>query len=168
LHQAFQEAAAGERAANLAVASDSIYALGLAEGEENSRPEARDPLGRPFSRVRIDGGRMRLGPFDKLGLYRVIRGKDTTAFAVNLIPAGTGASTPASEEWASADAAAKEAFLAACKPFSGRIAVLGQDDPMAAQTSLRRLWPAFLLGALLLLFLEGLISSRFSARRTPN
>ncbi|MBW8889763.1 MAG: BatA domain-containing protein [Fibrobacteres bacterium] len=168
LHQAFQEAAAGERAANLAVASDSIYALNLAEGEENSRPEARDPLGRPFSRVRIDGGRMRLGPFDKLGLYRVIRGEDTNAFAVNLIPAGTATPTPASEEWAAADAAAKEAFLAACKPFSGRIAVLGQDDAMAARTSVRRLWPAFLLGALLLLFLEGLVSSRFSARRTPN
>lgn len=168
LHQAFQEAAAGERAANLAVASDSIYALSLADGEENSRPEARDPLGRPFSRVRIEGGRMRLGPFDKLGLYRVIRGKDTTAFAVNLIPAGMGAPTPASEEWASADAAAKEGFLAACKPFSGRISVLEQDDPMAARTSVRRLWPAFLLGALLLLFLEGLLSSRFSARRTPN
>lgn len=166
LHQAFQEAAAGERAANLAVAADSIYVLALPAGAEGSGAEARDPEGRPFTRTRIEGGRMRIGPFDKLGLYRVIQGKDTSDFAVNLLPSAPSAPTPASEEWTSTQAAAKAAFLAAGQPYHGRISVLAEDDPVTARTSVRRLWPAFLLGAILLLFLEGLISSRFSARRT--
>lgn len=169
LHQAFQETAAGERAANLAVAADSIYMLALPAGAEGAEAEARDPEGRPFTRTRIEGGRMRIGPFDRLGLYRVIQGKDTSDFAVNLLPStpmALSAPTPASEEWASADAAAKEAFLAAGQAYHGRISVLAEDDPVTARTSVRRLWPAFLLGAILLLFLEGLISSRFSARRT--
>jgi hypothetical protein len=166
LHQAFQEAAAGERAANLAVAADSIYVLALPVGAEGSGAEARDPEGRPFTRTRVEGGRMRIGPFDRLGLYRVIQGGDTSDFAVNLLPSTQMAPTPASEEWASAEAAAKDAFLASAKPYHGRLTVLAEDDPVTARTSVRRLWPAFLLGAILLLFLEGLISSRFSARRT--
>lgn len=171
LHQAFQEAGAGERAANLSVASDSVYVFPAPAGEAESdaAAEVRDPEGRPFTRVRADGGRLRIGPFDRLGAYRIVRGKDTSGFAVNLLPAlpsGAAGSPPASDGWEAAEARAKESFLAACSPFPGRVAVLASGDPVAARTAARRLWPAFLLGAILLLFLEGLIAFRFSARGT--
>jgi hypothetical protein len=168
LHQAFQEAAAGERAANQAVASDSVFVFQAPSGDDGAgkAAEVRDPSGRPFTRVRAEGGRLRIGPFDRLGPYRIIRGRDTTGFAVNLFPAAAAAPTPASPEWEDAEARAQEAFLAACAPYPGRVAVLAPEDPVSARTSARRLWPAFLLGAILLLFLEGLIAFRFSARRT--
>jgi hypothetical protein len=166
LHQAFQEAAAGERAADLSVASDSVFVSLAPAGEaaSDAAAEVRDPEGRPFTRVRADGGRLRIGPFDRLGAYRIIRGKDTSGFAVNLLPAG--AVTPAGDGWEAAEARAKDAFLAACSPFPGRVALLAPGDPIAARASARRLWPAFLLGAILLLFLEGLIAFRYSARGT--
>jgi hypothetical protein len=168
LHQAFQEAAAGERAANLTVASDSLFLFQAPAGEEDAgkAAEVRDPEGHPFTRVRAEGQRLRIGPFDRLGLYRVIRGKDTSGFAVNLLPAAPSAPSPVAGEWEAAEARAKDAFLAACSPYPGRVTVLSPEDPVSARTSARRLWPAFLLGAILLLFLEGLIAFRFSARRT--
>jgi hypothetical protein len=173
LHQAFQEPAAGERAADLSVAADSLFVsqapAGAAEAETDAPAEVRDPEGRPFTRVRSDGGRLRIGPFDRLGAYRVIRGKDTSGFAVNLLPAASSAAnapSPASDGWQAAEARAKDAFLAACSPYPGRVALLGPADPLSARTSARRLWPALLLGAILLLFLEGLIAYRYSARGT--
>lgn len=166
LHQAFQEAAAGERAANLAVASDSLFISPAPAGDEGpgKAAEVRDPAGRPFTRVRAEGGRLRIGPFDKLGLYRIVRGKDTAAFAVNLLPAASAAPTPVSGEWEEAEARAKEAFLAACAGYPNRVTVLSPEDPVSVRAAARRLWPAFLLGAILLLFLEALIAFRFSAR----
>ena len=174
LHQAFQEAGAGERAANMTVAADSIYSAtlpggGPESGKAGPAAEVRDPDGRAFTKVRADGTRLRIGPFDKLGIHRVIAGTDTLAFAVNLLPAGSaGGPAPADAEWVDAEARAREAFLTAVKPYHGRIAVLSPDDAVAAQASVRRLWPAFLGAAILLLFLEGLISSAFSARRHPS
>jgi hypothetical protein len=168
LHQAFQEAAAGERAANLAVASDSLFVSPAPSGVDaaGKAAEVRDPEGHPFTRVRAEGGRLRIGPFDRLGAYRIIRGKDTTGFAVNLFPPAPAAPTPASGEWEAAEARAKETFLAACAPYAGRFAILAPEDPVSAHTSARRLWPALLMGAILLLFLEALIAFRFSARGT--
>lgn len=170
LHQAFQEAAAGERAANRAAAADSFFHAPLPEaaaGTSAVGAEVRDPEGRAFTKARVEGTRLRIGPFDRLGLHRVIAGGDTLAFAVNLLPespAGAAAG-PAEQGWAEANEAAREAFLEAMSPWRARIAVLSPDDPPAAQASVRRLWPAFLLGAILLLFLEGLISTTFSTRR---
>ncbi len=166
LHQAFQEAAAGERAANLAVASDSLFLSQAPAGDEGpgTAAEVRDPAGRPFTRVRAEGGRLRIGPFDRLGAYRIVRGKDTTAFAVNLLPASSASPGPGSGEWEAAEARAKEAFLAACAGYPNRVSVLSPEDPVSVRTAARRLWPAFLLGAILLLFLEALIAFRFSAR----
>lgn len=186
LHQAFQEAGAGERAANLEVAADSIYAVSLAAGSAAERgtvassgaavvggsigAEVRDPEGRPFTKVRGEGGRLRIGPFDRLGIHRVIAGAETLAFAVNLLPGNVAGAEPtlADAGRAEAESIARDAFREAMKPYHGRVAILAPEDPVAAQGSLRRLWPAFLGAAILLLFLEGLISSAFSARRHPS
>ena len=81
LHQAFQEGAGG-LTANRATFPDSLLRFDLAE--PGQRAEVRDPDGRPFTRVRSEGGRLRVGPFDKLGLHRAILGADTAVFAVNL------------------------------------------------------------------------------------
>ncbi len=187
LHQAFQEAGSEDRAVNLAVASDSIYTLVQAPDDaeggfpaaadggspiaaRTAGPEVRDPEGRPFTKVRGDGSRLRIGPFDKLGIHLILTGGDTVAFAVNLAARGNGGTASAAEslggEWAEENEAAKSGFLKALKPYHGRLLVLSPDEPAAVQASVRRLWPAFLLAALLLLFLEGLISSTFSLRRT--
>lgn len=170
LHQAFQEGGSGDRAGNLAVASDSVYttvlepaagagdaSFGMAGSgsRADAAVEVRDPEGRPFTKVRMDGNRLRIGPFDKLGIHRIISGKDTAAFAVNLAPQ---AGIDAQEE-------AKESFLEDFKPYHGRLMVAGPDDPVSVQGSVRSLWPALFLAAILLLLLEGLISATFSLRR---
>jgi hypothetical protein len=181
MHQAFQDGSgsagsadgSGDRAANLAVASDSIYTAVL-EGEEGPMTgttaggpaEVRDPEGRPFTKVRTEGSRMRIGPFDKLGIHRIISGKDTMAFAVNLEARGAGAvGTDPGGDWEEANAEARADFLKDFKPYHGRLLVLGADEPATVKSSIRRLWPLFILAAILLLFLEGLISSTFSLRR---
>lgn len=189
LHQAFQEAGAGERAVNLAVASDSIYtvALALDQGAASAqalagRPgtsaatgsagvDVRDPEGRAFTKVRADGARLRIGPFDKLGIHLILSGGDTLAFAVNLAergagPAGAGPEGPREEAEAGNAADPRSALLKALKPYHGRAIVVSPEGPISAPASARRLWPALLLAALLLLFLEGLISATFSLRRT--
>jgi hypothetical protein len=179
LHQAFQEAGAGERAVNLAVASDSIHTVTLDRGDAAAQAlagpsgssgstassagiEVRDPEGRPFTKVRAEGARLRIGPFDKLGIHLILSGSDTLAFAVNLAERGTGAR--GSEEDNAGDARA--GLLKALKPYHGRVTVVPPDGPISAPASTRRLWPALLLAALLLLFLEGLISATFSLRKT--
>lgn len=183
LHQAFQEAGAGDRADNLAVASDSLYTFAYdpaAESAGAAGPVVLDPEGRSFTKVRVDGSRLRIGPFDNLGIHLIVTGADTSAFAVNL--ARREASTPAREEgdaktssdsssapdqgvWAEANGEARSAFLAAFKPYHGRVTTLTPEEPAAVQASVRKLWPALLLAALLLLFLEGLVSSTFSLRK---
>lgn len=197
LHQAFQESGSGDRTANLAVASDSLYAFAAEPGEGPTAagsagaaggPVVLDPEGRAFTKVHADGSRLRIGPFDELGIHLIVSGKDTSAFAVNLArreppstaasaqqeaareAAGTAAASdsavsPAKGAWAEANDEARSAFLGALKPFHGRVIALSPDEPAAVQASVRKLWPAFLLAALLLLFLEGLISSTFSLRR---
>lgn len=184
LHRAFQESGSEERAANVAVASDSVYTVSLdgpdgdapgdARGPSPSGAEVRDPDGRPFTKVKADGNRLRIGPFDKLGIHRIISGKDTLAFAVNLYPPAPGAG-PGAGAATAADAAgkageedaarARKDFLEACKPYRGRLLVTDPADPVMVRASVRRLWPAFLLAAILLLLLEGLISATFSLRR---
>ncbi|MEO7424087.1 MAG: BatA domain-containing protein [Fibrobacteria bacterium] len=172
LHQAFQEAdgANGSGNGNLSVASDSVYTAVLeppAGGEyagQGAKPDGanalvtvRDPEDRPFTKVTRDGSRLRIGPFDKFGIHRIFAGKDTFAFAVNLAQTqSAGAET---------QAAAKAGFMAACEPYRGRVTILEPGDPAYVQSSVRRLWPAFLLAAILLLLLEGLISATFSLRR---
>ena len=200
LHQAFQEAGAGDRAVNLAVASDSLYGFaadpvvgraGAGSADAASRPLVLDPEGRAFTKVRADGSRLRIGPFDKLGIHLIVTGKDTSAFAVNLAqrearPGAAGSARPANAAGTERDASgaasdsasdpdkdvlaeaedeARSSFLEAFKPYHGRVIALSPDEPAAVQASVRKLWPALLLTALLLLFLEGLISSTFSLRR---
>ncbi len=173
LHQAFQEGAEGGPGGsgneNRSVASDSVYATTLdaiagggesdipSDGDKTagSQPAVTDPDGRPFTKVRRDGNRLRIGPFDRLGIHRIIAGKDTFAFAVNL---SRSESSPDQDS-------GKTEFLAACKPYRGRVTVLGPSDPVSVEASVRRLWPALILAALLLLLLEGLISATFSLRR---
>jgi hypothetical protein len=180
LHQALQEATGLSAAGNSAVASDSVYTAVLEPGPGAGDPpggtsgtagsafraEVRDPEGRPFTKVRMDGNRLRIGPFDKLGIHRIISGKDTSAFAVNLSLQSSLGNGPGGEA-PSADAreAAKEDFLKDFKAYHGRLLVAGPGDPVAVQASVRRLWPALFLAAILLLFLEGLISATFSLRR---
>lgn len=173
LHQAFQEAAAGERAVNRGVASDSVFTATVPEaagGAGAAGVEVRDPDGRAFTKAHAEGTRLRIGPFDKLGIHRVIAGADTQDFAVNLLPDAPGSGStavpgPAEVEWPDFNERAREAFLKAADSWRARISVSDPDAPPAAQASVRRLWPWFLLGAILLLFLEGLISTTFSSRR---
>ncbi|MEO6098276.1 MAG: BatA domain-containing protein [Fibrobacteria bacterium] len=181
LHRAFQEAGAGERAVNLAVASDSIYTVALNQGDArasqaagpsgSSGPtatvngvEVRDPEGRPFTKVRSDGARLRIGPFDQLGIHLILTGRDTLAFAVNLAERANGGDPPGVEAGNGIDARSK--LLMALKSYHGRVRVISPDGPISAPASTRRLWPMLLLAALLLLFLEGLISATFSLRKT--
>ncbi len=163
LHQAFQESGSEERAHNLSVASDSVFTLDLASdgseagagpGEPALHPEVRDPEGRAFTRVRLDGHRLHIGPFDRLGIHRVILGRDTSAFAVNLA-AATG--SPGED---------KESILKGFESFQGRVAVVSDEDPLVSHTAVRAMWPALFLASILLLFLEGLIATVFSTRRS--
>ena len=179
LHQAFgagedpADGGAGSRNENRTVASDSIYGLsldrifpgagapgagsgaGAEAGGGTASVTVLDPEGKAFTKVRRDGDRLRLGPFDKLGIHRIASGKDTFAFAVNL------AQAPIRDGEDSAQAE----FLDACKAFPGRVQVLRPSDPAGVRASVRRVWPALLLAAILLLLLEGLISATFSLRR---
>ena len=94
LHQAFQEGGSGDRSANLAVASDSLFTFaadpggGAASRGIGRSGRVRDPEGRAFTKVRADGSRLRIGPFDKLGIHRSSPASDTSAFAVNLAARG--------------------------------------------------------------------------------
>lgn len=167
LHQAFQEAGSRERAANATVASDSVHTAPIDPGAGGSGigMEVRDPEGRIFTKVRADGSRLRIGPFDKLGIHRVIAGKDTQDFAVNLSRTGPAGIPASLEEWESRDRIAKTEFLQGFEAYRGRLRILDQGASPAAQASSRSLWPMLFLAAILLLLLEGLISSKFSLRR---
>lgn len=157
LHRAFLEGAGG-LAGNRAVDSDSLLTLEMPDA--GNRAEVRDPDGRPFTRARADGNRLRLGPFDKLGLHRVAFGADTTVFAVNL--AARGPSPLEEAGWKEWNAAGKAEFLSAFEPFKGRVLVASPGDGDPARASVRPLWRAFLLAAVLLLFLEGLIAAAYA------
>ncbi|HLP42797.1 MAG TPA: hypothetical protein VK465_14905, partial [Fibrobacteria bacterium] len=157
LHQAFQEGAGG-LTANRAVASDSVLEYSLAEA--GARAEVRDPEGRPFTRVRADGSRLRIGPFDRLGLHTVVQGGDTGVFAVNLEPRGP---LPASRtEWEEWNADRRKDVMRGLVEFRGRVQVAAPEAGGHARTAIRPLWRAFFLAAILLLFLEGLIATAFS------
>lgn len=163
LHQALQETGSEERAHNLSVASDSIFTLalpsdasdvGAGSGESALHPDVRDPDGRAFTKVRLDGHRLHIGPFDRLGIHRIILGGDTSAFAVNL--ASATAETRGD----------KDAILEGFAAFKGRVAVVSEEAPPVAHTAVRAMWPALFLASILLLFLEGLIASVYSTRRS--
>jgi hypothetical protein len=163
LHQALQETGSEERARNLSVASDSVMTMNLEEDESGAAAaggpampaEVLDPEGRAFTKVRRDGRRLHIGPFDRLGIHRVVIGGDTTAFAVNL--AGTVSSV---------GDAAKDEFLKAFAPYGSRLSVAPETDRSIAGTAVRALWPWLFLASILLLFLEGLIASAVSLRRS--
>jgi aerotolerance regulator-like protein len=205
LHQAFQEAGSGGGSSNRSVASDSLFAFAADPGNggagtgspgASAGPVVIDPEGRAFTKVRADGARLRIGPFDKLGIHLIVTGGDTSAFAVNLaqreafsgqafsgqassassggsaaaMAAGSGAAADTASDadgnrWKEANDEARSVFLGAFKPYHGRVIALSPDEPAAVQASMRKLWPALLLAALLLLFLEGLISATFSIRK---
>jgi hypothetical protein len=157
LHQAFQEGAGG-LTANRAVASDSVLELSLAEA--GAKAEVRDPEGRPFTRVRADGARLRIGPFDLPGLHTVVQGGDTSMFAVNLEPRGP---LPASgEDWEDWNADRREDVMRGFEEFRGRVQVATSEAGGHARAAIRPLWRAFFLAAILLLFLEGLIATAYS------
>lgn len=158
LHQAFQEGA-GAMTRNLAVDSDSLMVLDLPE--PGLRVEVRDPDGRPFTRLRAEGGRLRIGPFDKLGLHRVAFGSDSAAFAVNLASRGP-APAQAAGDWERWNRDSREAFLAAFEPFRDRVTVVSPDGGGAVRAAVRPLWKWFFLAAILLLFAEGLIVAAYS------
>jgi hypothetical protein len=161
LHRAFQEGGGG-LTSNRAVESDSILVLDLPE--PGMRVEARDPDGRPFTRFRAEGGRLRLGPFDRTGIHTVRMGSDTAAFAVNLAPLGPAAWRTA-EDWSAWNADRKAAVLKALEPFGRRVLVAAPEAAGTARAAVRPLWKAFFLAAILLLFLEGLVASAFSLGR---
>ena len=99
LHQAFQEAGSRERDRRCARGFGfRLHRRCIDPGAAGARdPPSRCAIrkGAPFTKVRVDGPRLRIGPFDKLGIHRVIAGKDTQAFAVNL-PGPARAAAPAS------------------------------------------------------------------------
>lgn len=158
LHRAFQEGGGG-LTANRAVASDSVLVLDLPE--PGMRVEARDPEGRPFTRLRDEGGRLRLGPFDRTGIHTVRMGSDTVAFAVNLAPIGPVA-WRTMEDWIAWNADRKAAVMKALGPFGRRVLVAPPEAAGTARAAVRPLWKAFFLAAILLLFLEGLVASAYS------
>lgn len=161
LHRAFQEGAGG-LTSNRTVDSDSLIGIDLAD--PGSRPEVRDPDGRPFTRFRLDGGRLRLGPFDKLGLHRISWGRDSTAFAVNLASRGPVQSREV-EDWEQWNLGRKAEFLKGFESFRGRVVVAPADAEDVVRSAVQPLWKAFFLAAILLLFLEGLIASAYSLGR---
>ncbi len=179
LHQALQETGSEDRARNLSVASDSILTMTLEDNSaaalvpsnsETIHPEIRDPQGRAFTRMRLDGRRLHVGPFDRLGLYQIFTGSDSIVFAVNLAGVserGGGNSGKAGlEDWEQENKDAKEAILKEFKPYQNRFTVLSKDQPAVAQAAVWALWPTLFLVSILLLFLEGLIASAFSLRRS--
>jgi hypothetical protein len=159
LHQTFQEGAGG-LTANRAVAPDSLLRLELAE--PGLRAEVRDPDGRPFTRVRSEGGRLRVGPFDKPGLHTAVLGTDTVVFAVNLEPGGP-AQARDGEDWERWNLDRKAEFLKGFEPFKGRVLVSRPEEGGVLRATVRPLWKWLFLAAILLLFLEGIIASAYSS-----
>jgi hypothetical protein len=159
LHQVFQESGAAGMTAEGA-ASDSVYTLTMEEA--GARPAVVDPEGRPFTRVRIDGARLRIGPFDKLGLHRVITGRDTQAFAVNL--AKSGPSAAKAGDWGRWNEGSREEFLKGLEAFKDRVRVTFPESAADVRAAVRPLWKFFFLAAILLLFFEGLVSAALRRR----
>jgi hypothetical protein len=158
LHQAFQESAGG-LTSNRAVAADSTLVLDVPAS--GAAPVATGPEGRPFTRLRADGSRVRLGPFDKAGLHRVSWGRDTVVFAVNVEPRGPSQARDL-EEWDGWNRDGREEFLKGFEEFRGRVTVASPEMEEGVRAAVRPLWKAFFLAAILLLFLEGLVASAFS------
>ncbi len=163
IHQAFQESGGGGEAQNRSAASDSVYSAAWNPEEPSGAPapEVLDPLGRPFDRVKAGAGRLRIGPFDKLGLYRIVTGGDTQSFAVNL------ASLPPRDDWEEWNGANKDAFLKGFEGERGRVTV-SPPEAAGAGSAAQPLWRPLLLAALLLLLLEGVLSAFFALRRSPS
>jgi Aerotolerance regulator N-terminal len=175
LHQALQITGLDERVQNFSIASDSILTLSMQEfsnptaiglnplqsNPSEPTPKILDPDLRPFTRLRFDAQKWHIGPFDQIGIYQVILGRDTSSFAVNL-----ASSVLEKGEWKKENQQAKSLILEAFKAYPGRLIVISDQHPPLGQSTARALWPALLLASILLLFLEGLIASAFSLRRS--
>ncbi len=173
LHQAFQEYASSARDRNQSVAADSIYTWTSDERDDKQSARAEihvfDPENRPFTRLRLDGERLRLGPFDKLGIYRILSEGDTACFAVNLLSDDLETDMQSSPEGSTAttkklESDKRSATLKALASFAGRVSIVPAKQSVIIPASARPLWPIFYMAAILLLFLEGLTASAFSMR----
>ncbi len=167
VHQALQETGTEGQAQNLSIPSDSIFILDLDDiqvdayhhsvSEAATSPEIRDPEGMIFSKVHMEGQRLYLGPFDRLGIYKVIQASDTTEFAVNLA---------SGSDWERENEKNKTTWLSEFKDFRGRIIVQSSRTSVTGLASVVTLWPKLILAAILLLFLEGIIALAFSPKAT--
>jgi hypothetical protein len=131
------------------IASDSTALVSTESGEILVTSAA----GAPFQRLRRDPEGWSIGPFDRLGLYRVEsgreKGRDTSWLAVGLTP---GRFQP--------DDGARERFLSALGKLRSRVAIREADEGWRNLYAGFRLKLWMLTAAALLLFLEGLISLR--------
>jgi hypothetical protein len=107
---------------------------------------------------RAEAGGVRVGPFDRTGLYRVATAEDTSWFAVRLAPARL---SPAPDDaWKRFDAALGNVA-------ASRTARLDGDREWRGLYGGFRLRSALLVLAALLLFAEGVVSLRLSPLRNP-
>ncbi len=177
LHQALQETGSEGQAQNHSIPADSILVLNVDEiamvanhqsvSEAPTSREILDPDGMIFSKVRVVGPRLYLGPFDHLGIYKIIQDRDTTEFAVNLAANSGGVSQmgqASGSDWEHENEQAKATWLAEFKDFPGRLIVQSSRTPVTGLASVMTLWPKLFLAAILLLFLEGIIALAFSLK----
>ena len=136
------------------MASDSLFVFHYS----SSLPEIRDPDGRVFTRVRSDEHRLFIGPFDRLGIHKIIQGQDTTKFAVNLAAKGM--------EPGSQNEDSRSEMLKALDPFKLRVQVHSAMESGTLQAGIQPLWSLLFLASILLLFVEAWVASVFSLKRT--
>jgi hypothetical protein len=158
MHQGFigrtWRAGAEARAAE----SDSAVFFALPDEAE---PRVRDPLGSAFSRWSREPGGVRLGPFDRTGLYHLETETDTIPFAVNLAAVRLEEPTEDAREdaWESLDSALGPVAAA-------QTARLNATDDWHDLYGGFRLRTSLLVLAALLLLAEGIVSLRLSPFRS--
>jgi hypothetical protein len=154
------------------VASDSAFLLLASESDE---VHVTDPAGSPFQGLERDPQGWRIGPFDRLGLYRIEwhhggttpgTPDDTSWLAVNL----AANRLPSELQSEPSATRAQDRFLSALGPLRSQVVIREAGDDWRNLYGGFRLRTWMLVAAALLLFLEGLVSLRlrpmpFVARR---
>ncbi len=181
LHQAFIRNSWQALWHNHGIASDSILTLDEGDSEiksaqsNESQWQIIDPDGNTFSRIRREGRRVHIGPFPQLGIYKAMRSlpfRDSLFFAVNLEIHHEDKPTAFTEQ--------KTAVLKSLSQFESQINVLPFEDDNKAEGYTGKkideewkkwnspelpLWRILILLAILLFFLEGLLSILFRMNR---
>lgn len=167
-HHAFENARTDNLSIPFYIASDSVLVWKDEQGAAllpnktsdingSYNPKVIDPNGDEFpkvQRLQEQNTVLRIGPFDKLGIYKICRKeKDTTFFAVNLAKRNSNSESSKAE------------LLKTLKPFQSRIKVLSESEISSSESGSEALWPKLIVAAILLLFLEGLIALFFSSKR---